>query len=169
MLKWATPVVAFGLLLSLAATRSLAADDASAAGDKGTVTGTVTDKDGKPVPNCQVRLFHPMERGAKKTGKGHKADNQSARADRKAETLAKGQRPVPVASATTDDDGKFTLKDVPAGNYVVLANLRGTGNAREKVTVKAGETAEVTLKLGAHEKGGKGKNKGHAAKPDENN
>ena len=161
-LKWATPVVAFGLLLSLAGAGVRAADAGS--GDKGTVSGTVTDKDGKAVANCPVRLFHPMERGAGKHGGGDadkssdkKGDNQSAAADRKATQLAdkpaKGDKPVPVATGTTDSDGKFTLNDVPVGDYVVIANLKGTGSAREKVTVKSGETATVELKLEYHDRG----------------
>jgi len=171
-LKWAAPVVAFGLLFSLAGTRASAADAPAASGDKGTVSGTVTDKDGKPVANCPVRLFHPMDHagGGKKGGGEHgdadkgtdkKADKDAAGTDRKATQLAdkpaKGDKPVPVASGTTDSDGKFTLNDVPVGDYMVIANLKGTGSAREKVTVKSGETATVSLKLEYHDKGaGKG-------------
>jgi protocatechuate 3,4-dioxygenase beta subunit len=169
MMKWAAPVVAFGLLLALSATRSTAADE-SASGDKGTVTGTVVDKDGKPVANCQVRLFHPSGKAAnhKKKDNNTGEDQSAVRADHKAQTLAKGNRPTPVASTTTDNDGKFTLNDVPAGNYMVIANQRGVGNAREKVTVKAGETATVELKLSVHEKGaGKAKGKNKPAKSDE--
>jgi len=65
-----------------------------------------------------------------------------------------GEKPKPVAEADSGTDGAFSMKDVPAGDYVVMAAMKGQGGAREKVSVKAGETAQVTLNLKEH-KGGK--------------
>jgi protocatechuate 3,4-dioxygenase beta subunit len=59
VMKFATPVVAFALLFTLTNLRASAADTATT--DKGTISGTVVDKDGKPVADAHVRLFHPME------------------------------------------------------------------------------------------------------------
>jgi hypothetical protein len=130
-------VVAFGLLLSLAGALARAED---AKKETGTVAGTVKDKDGKAVSGCTVSLFHPMNRkdSAGKTSTG---------LAEKGEKPAKGEKPVAVATATTDSDGKFAMADVPAGDYMCVARQKGVGNAREKVTVKAGETATVDLKL----------------------
>ena len=54
----------------------------------------------------------------------------------------------PVAEATTDKDGAFTMPDVPAGDYRVVCRVKDKGTGNEKVTVKAGETATVEIKLG---------------------
>lgn len=165
VMKFATPVVAFALLFTLTNLRASAADTATS--DKGTITGTVVDKDGKPVADVHVRLFHPMEHARKKNKDN--AENQAALSNHKAAELAKKPgkhgRPTPVAETTTDNDGKFTLSDVEPGDYMIAANLKGSGAAREKVTVKAGETATVSLTLAAH---GAGQGHGHGhAKPDQ--
>jgi hypothetical protein len=134
--------IVLGLAVALAL--SLAATSAKAA-DTGKVTGKVLDKDGKGVAGAMVQVRTPPEKGA---GKG----NKPAAADEK----PKGERPKPVAKGKTEADGSFTLADIPAGEYVVAANAKGVGMAREKVTVKAGETAEVKLTLKEGKEGGKG-------------
>ena len=74
----------------------------------------------------------------------------------------KGEKPVAVVpTVKSDDKGEFTLNDVPAGEYTIRAFLRGQGQARENVTVKAGETAKVELKLAK----GMGKGGAPAEKP----
>jgi hypothetical protein len=138
-IKWAAPVVAFAVLVSLAAIGARAED---AKKDTGKIEGTVKDSEGKAVSGLTVSLFHPMEKAAPK---------QSAKL---AEKGGKGEKPVAVASATTDTDGKFTMNDVPAGDYMVIAKQKGQGQARQKVTVKAGETASVDLKLEKGKGGG---------------
>jgi hypothetical protein len=59
----------------------------------------------------------------------------------------------PVATATPDSNGAFSMKDVPAGKYVVVAMLKGQGNARQEVEVTAGGEAKAELKLEYKEKG----------------
>jgi uncharacterized GH25 family protein len=120
IMKWATPLVALGLLLTLGTSRVRAEDKKP---DTGKVSGQVVDKDGKPVADAKVRILPASE-------KKHKGE-------------AKTDRPAPVAEGTTDADGKFTLDNVPAGDYMVQANVKGKGMAREKVEVKAGETADA--------------------------
>lgn len=50
-------------------------------------------------------------------------------------------------SATTDDDGRFELRGVPAGQYEVLAQREHFSTARQAVTVGAGPSADLTFKL----------------------
>lgn len=56
-----------------------------------------------------------------------------------------------VASATTDKEGKFEMKDLKPGNYILVAEMKKPGVAYEKkstpITVEAGKTASVELKL----------------------
>ena len=102
------------------------------AADEGAVIkGTVVDKDGKAVAEATVRLTKPRVEGQQ-------------------------GRPEPLATATTDKDGKFTLtidkSKVADGDYTVGSyNREARTGAREKVTIKDGkpEPAEVTLKLAA--------------------
>jgi hypothetical protein len=101
-----------------------------------TVSGTVT-KDGKPLPDARVALF--VKHAHVKTVKKH-------------------DRGDAIATATADENGKFTLTDVPAGDYVVIAGLKGDGRGHERVTVTSGQsmTVEVPVSVpGDKTKGGK--------------
>jgi hypothetical protein len=133
--KWATPIVAFGLLMGLLHTRATA-EDTKAEKDTGTVKGIVKDKDDNAVAGATVKIVAPM---AKKPAADKKPGEQAA-GDKPAKT-------PPVATGTTDKDGKFSIADVPVGKYTVVANSKGLGVAHEDVEVKKGETAEVSLKL----------------------
>jgi hypothetical protein len=106
---------------------------AARAADTGSVEGKVL-KDGAGVSGAKIRLMKPSD----VPGKKEKAPAAAAPA---------GEKPKPVAETDSGADGAFSLKDVPAGDYVVIAAMKGQGGAREKVTVKAGETAQVTLNL----------------------
>lgn len=169
VMKWSVPCVAFALLLGLAA--SARAEEAKK--ETGSVSGTVLDKDGSPAPGVQVRLFHPFERGQRPGGGGGgggaaKAEKQNAdpavpadgekKQPGKGDKPRKGDRPKPVATTSTDKDGKFAISDVPVGKYVVMTMVRGVGGAREEVEVTAGGDAKVELKLKERPaKGGKKK------------
>jgi hypothetical protein len=158
VLKWTTPLVAFAMLLALGSASR--ADEAKK--ETGTVSGTVLDKEGHAAPGLQVRLFHPFERGQRRGGGEAKVEKQNAdpgagaaagekqekpRKGNKGAKGEKGDRPKPVATTSTDKDGKFTMTDVPVGKYVVMANARGVGGARQEVEVTAGSEAKVELKL----------------------
>jgi hypothetical protein len=138
MLSLLVPAVL--LVLSSAA----AADPA--AGGKGTVKGKVLNADGKPAAGIPVRLMH---RAAGK--KAAAAANDSPAEPRK---RGKGQ-PGPAARAqaaaetTADASGEFAFADVPVGNYVAVARLKGVGAARQQVHVTADKPANVTLTLKA--------------------
>jgi hypothetical protein len=47
------------------------------------------------------------------------------------------------------------MSDIPAGDYVINAMTKDGLVAREKVTIKADETAKVELKLAEKKAGGK--------------
>jgi protocatechuate 3,4-dioxygenase beta subunit len=139
------PVLALALLVGLTASR-VSAEDQKA--EKGTVSGKVVDKDGNPVADAPVGLFHPMEKGAKSAEKGAEKKKSELAADGEKPKADKGEKPKPVAEATTDKDGAFTMADVPVGDYRAVCHVKGKGNGNQKVTVKAGETATVEIKLG---------------------
>jgi hypothetical protein len=130
------------LVLGLAVVMAMAFASAARAADTGTVEGKVIGTDGAGVSGAKVRLMKASDVG------GKKKEAPAAAAP------AAGEKPKPVAEAVSGSDGAFSMKDVPAGDYVINANLKGQGNARGKVSVKAGETAKVDLTLKA---GGKKK------------
>jgi hypothetical protein len=158
-MKWVTPLFAFGMLLALSAARAGAAEVPQG---KGGVSGTVVDKDGNAVAGVNVRIFQPFRKGERPgKGEGKPEKNLAADGDKpaKPEKGPKGDRPAPVATAMTDAEGKFTMADVPAGKYVVMAMLKGQGQARQPIEVKAGETATVALKLEKKDKPAKSEKK----------
>ncbi len=160
VLKWTTPLIACAMLLALGSASR--ADEAKK--ETGTVTGTVLDKEGHAAAGLQVRLFHPFERGQRRGGGEGAAKVEKQNADPGTGTATsdkegkpgkgnkggkgeKGDRPKPVATTSTDKDGKFTMTDVPAGKYVVMTMIKGVGGARQDVEVTAGSEAKVELKI----------------------
>ena len=100
------------------------------------ISGKVVDGEGKPVAGARVLVLH----------------KEDAKPGKKEKNLADGEKPKKamkksIAQGKTDDSGAFKL-DVPAGEYVVSANLKGTGMGKAEVTVADGATAtvEITLK-----------------------
>ena len=126
------------MALVLAIAFTVRAEDKPAAAT-GTVTVTVTDKDGKAVEGATVKITAPRQA---KNGQSTAAEPKLAD-----DTKTPAAKNTPVAQGTTDKDGKATLENVPVGEYNVAANLKGTGNARQKITVEAGKTVNVELKL----------------------
>jgi hypothetical protein len=124
------------LVLGLAVVMAMAFASAARAADTGAVEGKVLGKDGAGVSGAKVRLMKASDVPAK--GKKKEAPAAAAPA---------GEKPKPVAEAESGSDGAFSLKDVPAGDYVVTAAMKGQGAARADVSVKAGETAKVELTL----------------------
>jgi Carboxypeptidase regulatory-like domain len=146
LMKWATPVVAFAVLMFAAAVVVKAEDKK----ETGSVSGMVTNADGKAAAGVEVGIYHPMMKKSKS-------------AEGKAEGGAKGDKPVSVVPVVkTDDKGEFTLSDVPVGDYTVRAFLKGEGQARKDVSVKSGETVKVELQL---KKGNKSGGAGSTEKP----
>jgi hypothetical protein len=126
------------MALVLAVAYSVRAEDKPAAAT-GTVTVTVTDKDGKAVDGASVRITAPRQA---KNGAAAAAEPKLAE-----DAKTPPAKNAPVAQGTTDKEGKATLENVPVGEYNISANLKGTGNARQKITIEAGKTVNVELKL----------------------
>jgi uncharacterized surface anchored protein len=49
--------------------------------------------------------------------------------------------------AVTDENGAFTINDVPPGNYSLVVYQRHTGPVETPITIKAKETTEVKIDL----------------------
>jgi len=114
-------------------------NDAASNAGNGSVTGTVT-KDGKALADVPVRLLAAPARKQSTTAPAGNAGG-----------AGRAKRQV-VAEATADANGKFTLSDVPAGTYRVVAGKRGSGGAGgevgvARVTVASGQTVQVTLNV----------------------
>jgi hypothetical protein len=156
--KWMIPAVAALGLLPGMATKGLAAEDkapvvAPAEVKKGTISGTVQDKDGKAVAGAQVRV---VKAAAKPEPKAKKQANAAAGGavlaapeDAKAAKAAAKPKAEVLFTAATDAEGKFTIKDVPAGDYIVRTQVKGTGNGQQRVTVTGEQTVTAAIKLKA--------------------
>src|SRR4051812_18099078 len=104
----------------------------------GNLTGVVM-KDGKPLANARVGLIDASQAKGK-AGKRNKGADATA-------TPEKRQRPTPTATAMTDSEGKFTLNDVKAGDYMVMAMVKGEGRGRARASIAAGQTATVEVQI----------------------
>ena len=68
-MKWVAPLAALGLMLSISAVRATGQETKK---ETGSVSGTVSGVDGKPVSGVLVRLFHPMSTDKKAEKKDDK-------------------------------------------------------------------------------------------------
>jgi hypothetical protein len=59
----------------------------------------------------------------------------------------KRERPTPVATAMTDSEGRFMVNDVKAGEYMVIAMVKGEGRGRVHTSISAGQTANVEIQI----------------------
>jgi len=123
-------VLALGLVIALGQ-MTWAQDTKS-----GSISGTVTAKDGKAAANVAVKVIKAPEAA--------QGDAKDAGGDKKHESR-KEKKLNTVANGTTDADGKFKLDNIPAGEYLVEAGGKGEPRGRGKVTVKSGEMASVTI------------------------
>jgi hypothetical protein len=145
ILKQLLPLTAaFGLVVGIAASTSRAEEGKDAPAGKGSITGTVTDKDGKAVEGVKVNLMKPKPKGGGGSGGAAPAAPKSAR-NHDATQLQ--QRPQPIATAKTDKDGKYELKDVDAGDYgVIVRDDEKKVYGRAKVKVEDGKAATADIK-----------------------
>ena len=125
---------------------ALTARGADASVAKGSVKGKVVKSDGTPAAGAEVRLMVRPERRGKGAGKAE-AQPKAAQDEGKQGRRARGPAREAVAQGTADANGVFQLSDVPEGNYVVVARLKGAGNARQNVSVSGTTAADVTLTL----------------------
>ena len=164
---------AAAVVLMLGSARLASAADAKdkdAKGAKGTISGTVTGADGNPAKNVKVQLFASRPRGERATQAelengevfvAEPAPGDRPRGERPpGDRPGRGQRQQALKETTTNDKGEFTFADVAPGEYSVSA-AEGNNVARGRTTVKAGETAKVTLALKAREPRGNRGNRGN--------
>ncbi len=146
-MKWMSALVALALMVCFSGSPLRAEDAPKAAA--GSVSGTVVDKDGKPVANITVNLHVAV--AAK--GKAKLEIGDRVLGKKKGDKGAKGAEAVPaVATATTGADGAFSMPNVPVGDYVAEAGSAKdpAGHGRATVSVKEGANATVTITLMAH-------------------
>jgi hypothetical protein len=154
-------VAALGLILGLSALSARAAEEPKKEG-KGSISGTVTDKDGKAVEGVEVRL---MKRGQRQGGGGGAGggNNQASVGGAADLALPLAESPAAGATPTPDKDGKFTMSDVAAGEYNIgVRDEAKKVYGRSRVTVKDGESATVEIKCTdtPPQRGGGGGNRG---------
>ena len=96
-----------------------------------TISGRVVDDRQRPVPHMPVRLV-----AAEREAPPDQHDPPGPSHPRQ-----------PVARATTNADGQFTISDVPPGNYNLVTGNRIVGYVRETVTLLGGQTFTIDLHL----------------------
>lgn len=113
----------------------------------GSITGTVTTADGRPMPNAPVRLTQPMTTGGAVGDQGNQRP-QSALDQPEATKLGGvvGKSDKVVKQTRTDAAGKFSFQGVAAGRYTVVAGSAKQG-ARQSVNVEEGKTVTLTLQV----------------------
>jgi len=141
------------------------ADDATTAA-KGTVSGTVVDKDGKPVTGARVAVIDAAKAREMigRRGKAGATTQEASKGRRERREGRRGEMAGAAAHGTTDAQGKFTLGDIPAGEYLVIGFERGKGIAHARVAVKPGGTESVSLTMKERGEGKAGKS-GKSAAP----
>jgi hypothetical protein len=138
-------VLGLALAMALGMSATLHAEDAKT----GTISGKVVDSEGKAVKGAKVGAVVP------------KADGE------KPAEGARRERPTPVSTATTGEDGTYKLEKVPVGKVRVGAGAEGSGRGNVTVEVKAGEDTkadDIKLAKGGGEGGRKGGGEGGAAR-----
>lgn len=141
--RFSTLTLGLAMLIGLSATALTFAEDAPAKAT-GTVSGKVVDAEGKAVSGATVNA---VAGGAAAPAAG----------------AARGQRPAPLATATTADDGTYKLDKVPVGKVRVNARLQGKGMARSTADIEVTDgkdTKADDLKLAPRPAGGGGRNGG---------
>jgi len=120
---------------------------ATAADEAGSVTGTVTGKDGQPAVNCTVALAKKGAEQNKAPGSGP-GDAPSMRVSNGVSVIELQAKPrVSALRAKTDQSGKYTINKVPPGDYYYTAGNKNVGMARGETHVNAGQALTLDMKL----------------------
>ena len=142
-----SPFARVAASLVVVAVLALLAQVGSAAfeGGKGNLSGTVQTADGKPAVGLNLKLVKDMPIDMRRPGK----KRGTGIGDGAANGLQAGkERTKTVAQATTDQNGKFTMQNVPEGTYRLEAGNKNMGWIYQDVTVKPNETLQLNdLKL----------------------
>ncbi len=154
LMKWATPIAAVAMMIGFSGLMAKADDAPKPA--VGSISGVVTDKDGKPAANVTINLLPPPPPKGAGNGNTPPPAPKSAIGDRTLGGKDKGAKaggkkggPQPVASTTTGADGSYSFAGVAVGDYIVTAGSKkdATGFASSPVSVKEGANATVPLQL----------------------
>jgi hypothetical protein len=132
-IRFLAPMLTLGLVAGLA---QMARADSAPAHSTAKITGTVTTEDHKPVANAKVILQ-----------KAEKVVEQqpAPQADKPQHAHWKYTK---VADTKTDENGKFTFKDVAPGEYRVVSGEKGVGMGRTKLLkIKTDKTVTVSITL----------------------
>jgi len=115
-----------------------------AAGPVGSIRGIVFDSEGKPASNFALRLEKPAHISVKPPGGNlkHKA----------VVPVQTNPSVAPMATATTDAEGRFAMSDIPPGAYRIVGGSNSVGWVFQNVTVEAGKEVKLELKLTAPKK-----------------
>jgi hypothetical protein len=111
----------------------------------GTVTGTVLgvgpDNTKIPLACADVTLYSP---GMVYIMAAEKSNAAIPEGDRIAMPMI---YPPPYPHITTDEDGKFTFEDVPAGTAYLNVSRLGYGYGYQEITVTKDQTTDVAIEL----------------------
>ena len=141
-----SPLTRVTASLVVVAALALVAQTAAAMQEgKGTLAGTVQTSDGKPAVGLTLKLVQDIPIDMRRPG-GKRGTNPN---DGDASNLQAGKpRTKNVGQATTDQNGKFTMQNIPAGTYRLEAGNKNVGWIYQDVTVEANKTTELNdLKL----------------------
>ncbi len=120
------------LLLCLGST--VAWGDSTTSPATGTISGTVTGVNG-PTSGVTIKVFPFHGKGARSAGTA---------------TTGKHRKHGPAAgTAVTDTNGAFSIPNLPDGNYIVVAILKGVGTGHAKADL-SGTTVSVSITLTNH-------------------
>ncbi len=115
----------------------------------GSITGKVVDSTGAAVEGAKIRVLPAMHKEKPKKELNKKNLEAGADAPKEGKDKEKPNKPkvAPVAEGESAADGTFKLEGIAAGEYTVVAAVKGKGMGRATVTVADGQAAEVTIKL----------------------
>ena len=118
-----------------------------------TISGKVVDEQGAVVAGVRVAVMPMPNRDVQPPAPPQNAEPKAAQDSDKGRGNGPGgpggrQRPQPVAQGETDADGKFSLAEVPAGKYMLVAGGRDApGVARQPIEVTEGQELSIDLTL----------------------
>ena len=110
----------------------------------GAVTGTLVDQQGNPVAGVAVQVIAPAPPPTGMSVNGISINGMSATA----QPLERGgDDGGALGSATSDANGQFTISKLPPGRLRVIAGSQQNGMASTWVTVQAGKTTTIRMKI----------------------
>jgi hypothetical protein len=110
----------------------------------GSISGSVIDAEGKAAVGLALRLEQVSHISVKPPGGNLKHKTM--------QPLQTKPAAPPVATATTDAQGKFSMTQIKPGSYRLVGGNNSIGWIFQDVTVEAGKEIKLDLKLVAAKK-----------------